>query len=76
MGNGKARRSSAKKGQTGAVVQPPVQPEDPEPGAVIEGRVLKGPPARDLDELHVDLDRLPGLGLFEELDTSIGQVTP
>ena len=70
MGKGKARRSSLQEGQAGPVVQPTVQPQDAEPRAIIQGGVLKCPPPRNFDKLDVDLDGLPGLGLFEELQLS------
>src|SRR5512145_1796069 len=48
-------------------MEPPIEPEHPKAGAVIQGGVLKRPPAGDLDEFHVDLNGLPGLGLLEKL---------
>lgn len=40
-------------------VEPAVQAENPEPGAVIDGGVLVGFRARVLDDLDIDLDRVP-----------------
>src|SRR5262249_55666664 len=54
-------------GETRTLVQPPIEPQDPEARAVIERGVLEGPPARDFHELHVDLDGRPRLGLLKEL---------
>src|SRR5262249_2420424 len=50
------------------VVEPPVQAQDPVPGAVVERGVLKEPLAPDADELHVDLDTIPGSLALEELE--------
>ena len=69
-GKGEGAPELVQEGQAGPVVQPPVQPQDTEPRAIIQGRVLKRPPARNFDKLDVDLDGLPGLGLFEELQLS------
>src|SRR5262249_12178815 len=52
--------------EAGALVQPAIQPQDPEARAVVERGVLKGPTPGDLYELHVDLDRFARLGLLEE----------
>src|SRR5262249_42904107 len=52
--------------EAGALVQPAIEPQDPEAGAVVERGVLKGPTSGNLYELHVDLDRFARLGLLEE----------
>src|SRR5262245_54694773 len=64
------RKSAAqlgKKRQARALMQPSIEPEDPEACAVVERGVLKSPAARDFHELDVDLDAFPWLGLFKEL---------
>ena len=53
--------------QARAVMKPPVEAQHPEAGIVVQGGVLKGPAARDLHELHIDLNGLSGLRLLEEL---------
>ena len=53
--------------QARAVMKPPVEAQHPEAGIVVQGGVLKGPAARDLHELHIDLNGLSGLCLLEEL---------
>src|SRR5436309_11710568 len=45
----------------------PVEAQHAEARAVVQGGVLKGPAACDPHELHVDLNRLSRLGLFEQL---------
>src|ERR1700736_2746983 len=47
-------------------MQSPVEPEDPEPRAVVQGGVLKGPASRDLHVLDVHLNRLSWFRLLEE----------
>ena len=66
-GKGKGAPELGQEGQAGPVVQPTVQPQDAEPRAIIQGRVLERPLPRNLDELDVDLDGLPGLGLSNSL---------
>src|SRR5215510_5754633 len=51
-----------------AHVQPPIETKDPEPRAVIDGGVLVGLPAVDLHDFDVDLDRLAGRRLLEQLE--------
>ena len=72
-GKGEGTSELVQKGQAGPVVQPPVQPQDTEPRAIIQGRVLKRPPSRNFDKLDVDLDGLPGLGFFEQLELPGGR---
>jgi hypothetical protein len=49
-----------------ALMQTPVEPQDAKARAVVQGRVLKRPAARDLHVLHVDLNRLSRFRLLEE----------
>ena len=49
-------------------MEPAVEPQDAEAGAVVQGGVLVRPGPAHLDELHVDLDRLAGRGLLEQLE--------
>jgi hypothetical protein len=53
-------------GEARAVMQTPVEPQDAKARAVVQGRVLKRPAARDLHVLHVDLNRLSRFRLLEE----------
>src|SRR5437867_485849 len=54
--------------QTGTHMEPAVEPQDPEAGAVVQGGVLVRLGPAHLDELHVNLDRLAGRGLLEQLE--------
>ena len=48
------------------MMQTPIEPQDTEARAIIQGGVLKRPAARDLYVLHVDLNRLSRFRLLEE----------
>src|SRR5437879_4408659 len=50
-----------------ALVQPAIQPQDAKARAIIQRGVLERPAARDLNELHVDLDAFASVSLFKEL---------
>jgi len=47
-------------GEARTVMQPPVDPQDPEARTVVQGGVLKRPAARDLHVLDVDWIDSPG----------------
>jgi hypothetical protein len=53
--------------ETGPDVELAVETEDPQTGAVVQGRVLVRPRPAHLDELDVDLDRFAGRGFLEQL---------
>src|ERR1044071_8355466 len=48
-------------------VEPRIEPQDPETGAIVTGRVLVGFATRHPDDLDVNLDRLSGCRLLEQL---------
>jgi hypothetical protein len=54
-------------GEARAVMQTPVELQDPKARTVVQGGVLKRPAARDLHVLHVDLNRLARFRLLEQL---------
>src|SRR5215469_7925551 len=56
-GEGERPLELGEEGEARAVMQPQVEPQDPEARTVVQGSVLKRPAARDLHILDVDLDR-------------------
>src|SRR5499425_1916510 len=50
-----------------AVVQPPIEPQHAEAGAIVQGGVLERPAARDRHVFHIDLDRLTWFRFLEQL---------
>src|SRR5262249_53906079 len=64
---GKGPLERVQEGPAAAGVQAPVQPQDAESGAIVQGGVLERPAPGNLHTLDVDLDGFPRLGLFEEL---------
>ena len=57
----------SQKRQADALVQLSIEPQYPEPGAVVDRRVLVGPPPADLDEFHVDLNAFAGLAFSNKV---------
>src|SRR5712692_2568174 len=50
------------------LVLPGTQTQHAESGTVVQGGVLKALAPRDLDNLHVHLDAVPGMGPLEQLE--------
>ena len=65
----------AQERHAGALVQPPVETQNPKAGAVVQGGVLERSAARDFHELNVHLDAFARLRLLEELQLP-GQPLP
>jgi len=65
MGNGNGASDLGDEIETGPHVEPGVEAEDSQSGAVVQRRVLVRPGPVYLDELEVDLDRLARRRLLE-----------
>src|SRR5262249_6623655 len=71
-GGGQRREHPPQEGQARGVVQRPIEPQDTEARAVVEGGVLERPATPNPDELHIHLDGIARLGLLEEFELARG----